>query len=131
MRRPALRARAALVITIVAIASAFPGAQQKPPAQTPQTPVFRSTIDLVHLDVSVLDKDRRPVRGLTAEDFTVLEDGKPQSIVAFTAVDVPENPPTPAAWSGRAPADVQSNEGVQDPDGRLFVVLLDDAMMPP
>jgi VWFA-related protein len=93
--------------------------------------VFRSTVDLVHLDVSVLDKDRNPVRGLTDKDFTITEDDKPQDIVAFTAVDVPENPPKPAAWSGRAPADVQSNEGAADPEGRLFVLLIDDAMIPP
>ena len=50
-------------------------AQQPQPGQKP--PVFRSTVDLVHLDVSVLDKDRRPVRGLTAADFTISEDDKP------------------------------------------------------
>jgi VWFA-related protein len=104
-------------------------------AQQPQTgqkpPVFRSTVDLVHLDVSVLDKDRRPVRGLTDKDFTVSEDDKPQDIVAFTAVDIPENPPKPAIWSGRAPVEVQSNEGSSDPEGRLFVLLLDDALIPP
>lgn len=105
-------------------------AQQQPPAgQKP--PVFRSTVDLVNLDVSVLDKDRRPVRGLTEKDFSVTEDDVRQEIVAFTAVDVPENPPKPAAWSGRAPADVQSNEGSSDADGRLFVLLIDDAMIPP
>jgi len=104
-------------------------AQQPQPGQ--QSPVFRSTVDLVHLDVSVLDKDRRPVRGLTAADFTITEDSSPQDIVAFTAVDVPENPPKPAAWSGRAPADVQSNEGATDPEGRLFVILMDDALIPP
>ena len=95
-----------------------------------QTPVFRTAVDLVHLDVSVLDKNRHPVRGLTAADFTVLEDNKPQGIVAFTAVDVPDDPPEPPVWSTRAPADIQSNDGAQDPEGRLFVLLLDDAMLP-
>jgi VWFA-related protein len=100
--------------------------------QTPagQAPVFKASVDLVHLDVSVLDKNRQPVRGLTEKDFTVVEDGNPQAIVAFSAVDVPANPPKPAAWSYRVAADVQSNEGVEDPEGRLFVVLLDDAMIP-
>ena len=52
------------------------GQQQLPPVQPP---TFRTGVDAVQLDVSVLDKDRRPVRGLTAADFTVLEDGKPTS----------------------------------------------------
>jgi VWFA-related protein len=46
-------------------------------------------------------------------------------------VDVPQNPPKPAIWSGRAPADVQSNEDFDNPEGRLFVLLIDDAMIPP
>ena len=103
-------------------------AQQPQPGQKP--PVFRAGVDLVHLDVSVLDKARHPVRGLTAADFTITEDDRPQDVVAFTAVDVPVNLPAPAAWSGRAPADVQSNEGAADPEGRLFVLLLDDALIP-
>jgi len=107
-------------------------AQLLPPQQQPaQAPVFRATIDLVHLDVSVLDKNRHPVRDLKPLDFTITEDGKPQPIIAFSAVDVPANPPKPAVWSGRAVADVQSNEGMDDPQGRLFVLLMDDAMMPP
>ncbi len=43
-----------------------------------QPPQFRAAVDLVHLDVSVLDRNRRPVRGLSASDFIVLEDGKTQ-----------------------------------------------------
>src|SRR4051794_31980199 len=30
-----------------------------------QTPVFKAGVDLVQLDVSVLDKHRQPIRGLT------------------------------------------------------------------
>ena len=121
--RPSLvTCRLILVICGIGAAAAV-NAQQ-------QAPVFRTAVDLVHLDVSVLDKDRKPVRGLTAADFTIVEDSKPQSIVAFTAVDVPEDRPAPPVWSARAPVDVQTNEGAQDPEGRLFVLLLDDAMIP-
>src|SRR6188508_1935557 len=66
-------------------------------AQSQAPPVFRGSVDLIHFDVSVLDKDRKPIRGLTAADFTVLEDGKPQSVVAFSAVDLPDPPAPPAA----------------------------------
>jgi len=41
---------------------------------------FRTGIDLVRIDVTVLDHNRRPVRGLTGDDFTLLMDGKPQPI---------------------------------------------------
>ena len=44
------------------------GAQTPPPTQSP---TFRAGVDVVQLDVSVLDKNRRPVRGLTAADFTL------------------------------------------------------------
>jgi len=54
-----------------------------------QRSTFRAGVDLVQVDVSVLDKERRPVRGLTAADFTLLEDGKPRTIAAFSAVDLP------------------------------------------
>src|SRR5262245_59672194 len=123
MSRPAVIA-AGCVGVVCTLSAAQQQPEQKPP-------VFRSTVDLVHLDVSVLDKDRRPVRGLTPADFSITQDEKPQDIVAFSAVDVPENPPKPAVWSGRAPADVQTNEGAADPEGRLFVLLLDDALIPP
>ena len=49
-------------------------------AQEAGQPTFRSGIDVVQVDVSVLDRSRVPVRGLTAADFIVLEDGKPRPI---------------------------------------------------
>src|SRR5215472_13500917 len=59
---------------------------------------FRSSADLVQVDVSVLDKDRRAVRGLTAADFTILEDGKPRPVVAFVPVELA----SPVSYEGRA-----------------------------
>jgi VWFA-related protein len=96
-------------------------AQQPPPAPTP---TFRTGVDAVQLDVSVLDKERRPVRGLTAADFTVLDDGKPRQIVAFSAVELPALPPLPAAAAGvdTIQPDVTGNNL---PDGRIVVILID------
>jgi VWFA-related protein len=94
-----------------------------------QQPTFRAGTDVIRVDVSVLDKNRRPVRGLTQADFTILEDGKPQTIVAFAPIDVAEAPPAApsATWIRDVAPDVQTNDL---PDGRLFVLLLDDALIP-
>ncbi|OFW06471.1 MAG: hypothetical protein A3H96_12385 [Acidobacteria bacterium RIFCSPLOWO2_02_FULL_67_36] len=97
-------------------------------AQTPTpAPRFRSGVDLVHLDVSVLDRNRRPVRGLTPADFTILENGKPQQIVAFNAVDIPDPEPPSTPWIRDVAPDVGTNDGVEE--RRLFLLLLDDAMI--
>jgi VWFA-related protein len=92
-----------------------------------QTPVFRSRVDLVELDVSVLDKDRRPIRGLSRADFTVLEDGKPQDIAVFEPIDIPDPEPPPVAWMREVAPDVETNEVRPT---RLWVIVLDDALIP-
>jgi len=51
-------------------------------------PILRSTVNLVVVDVEVTDSSGRPVKGLKASDFTVLEDGKPQRISSFVYADV-------------------------------------------
>lgn len=56
---------------------------QQPPSGTP---TFRLNSSLVFLDVTVLDKQGRPVvTGLTEDDFTITEDSKPQRIFSFEA----------------------------------------------
>src|SRR6476619_222256 len=81
-------------------------------AQLPQTPppTFRIGVDAVQLDVSVLDAQRRPVRGLTAADFTVLEDCKPRRIVQFSAVELPSVVPAAPAVADSVPPDVARND---------------------
>jgi VWFA-related protein len=97
-------------------------AQQPTPAT--QLPTFRTGVDAIQLDVSVLDKDRRPVRGLTAADFTVLEDGKPREVVAFSAVELPAAAPPDTSPSKieTVPPDVTRNDL---PVGRIVVILMD------
>src|SRR5262245_57036772 len=80
-----------------------------------QQPVFRSGATLNIVDVTVTDKQGRTVEGLTAGDFTLTEDGVPQTIsfVAFQRVDsgdaaaLPPAPPPPATDSPRVAPTVQ------------------------
>jgi Ca-activated chloride channel homolog len=48
-----------------------------------QPPVLRVQVDLQPVDVQVKDAHGNDVLGLSAQDFTVLENGKPQSIAFF------------------------------------------------
>jgi VWFA-related protein len=49
-----------------------------------QPPTVRTTSSGVLIDVTILDKDGRPVTDLKPEDFEVTEDGKPQKLVSAT-----------------------------------------------
>jgi Ca-activated chloride channel family protein len=57
-------------------------------AQTPP-PVFVANTDLQSIAVRVVDKQGYDVHGLTASDFTILEEGHPQQIAFFGAEDQP------------------------------------------
>jgi Ca-activated chloride channel homolog len=56
--------------------------QETTPTQS-QAPVLRSEVDLQTVDVQVKDKRGDDVLGLSAKDFSVREDGKPQKIAFF------------------------------------------------
>jgi VWFA-related protein len=86
-----------LLATIPLLGQAAPQAparQGKPPAA--ETPVFRTTTRLVQINVVVHDNHGQPVTDLKQQDFTVLEQGKPQRISFFSmesATAVPAPPP--------------------------------------
>ncbi len=134
-------------------------AQQQPPrpavVQQPNAPLqkqtykFESTTQLVVLNVNAKDKDGKPVEGLKAADFTVTEDGKPQTIKVFEFQRLEENilpapAPAPAAAPVAAPAAppaaaaaVQATITPAKPgeikykDKRLLVLYFDFQGMPP
>jgi Ca-activated chloride channel family protein len=52
-------------------------------------PQFASGVSLVEVYAAVVDREGRPVTNLTKDDFTVLEDGRVQSVSAFASGDFP------------------------------------------
>jgi Ca-activated chloride channel family protein len=67
----------ALVLAAVASVPSVVG--QASPSPQDQTPLFRAGADVVSVDASV-QRDRRPVTGLKAVDFELLDNGVPQEI---------------------------------------------------
>ncbi len=122
-------------LTAVLLASA-PGATAPqsggtgPPPDRAQTarlqPQFRAGVDLVTVDVSVLDANRMPVRGLDVSAFTVFEDGEPQPVVAFAEVDVPGADDMPTGWMRDVAPDVTTNTAA---GSRLVIMIFDDAQV--
>jgi len=75
-------AAAAVALAVAVLGSAASG-------QTPgQPPLFRTAADVVSVDASV-QRDRRPVTGLTTADFELLDNGVPQEITDLAYEKLP------------------------------------------
>ncbi len=59
-------------------------------ASAQKAPVFRAGLDLVNVTVTVRDEKGRLVSDLTAADFVVREDGRPQGLEVFAPAARPE-----------------------------------------
>jgi Ca-activated chloride channel homolog len=68
------------IVTSIVLASMAVGSAQ-------QQPVFRVETDLVSFGVTVIDKRANFQTDLTAEDFEIVEDGKPQTLKYFVRGD--------------------------------------------
>jgi VWFA-related protein len=110
-----MRRIVALILTVSAIAAV-------PPQQIPR---FKSGVDVVQFTVTVLDKDRHPITGLTPSDFEVLVDGKPRPLAAFAAVTLSDDSSTGLSVPPVAP-DVHTNQ--LPAEGRLVVIVMDRSM---
>src|ERR1700682_81552 len=121
--------RAWLSAAVLTVAGSLGAQPPRPPAPSPSPrreppPVtFAVEVGYVEVDAIVTDRVGQPVRDLTREDFTVLEDGKPQTIDLFTQIDLPYKRPEPAA-PRPVPLDVQTN--ARPFEGRVYVIVLDE-----
>jgi len=115
------RSRLAGILALVLTGGALVAGQSGPS----QTPTFRAEVEYVEVDALVTDAEGRFVRDLTADDFEVLEDGRPQKIVNFSLVDIPvERFDRPLYSPVPFEPDVASNE--EPFAGRVYVMVLDD-----
>jgi VWFA-related protein len=100
---PALVARRATRTCAIFLSLLLTAAAQQPkPAANAAAPdddfKISSTTQLVIETVTVKDKSGKSVEGLTAKDFTITEDGAPQTIKFFDYNKLPETPePMPPA----------------------------------
>ncbi len=70
-------------------AARVPPAAASAPEPGAQPQLFRSGTNLVPLNVTVTDTNKQFVKGLTAADFAVFEDGVQQQVQFFEASEVP------------------------------------------
>jgi VWFA-related protein len=119
------RVLSGIVVALLLLTTAS-GQQTRQPASQPQTPTFKVEVEFVEVDVRVTDSNGNFVRDLTKDDFQLLEDGNPQTVAAFSLVDIPVEASSQAVSSSVSiESDVQSNE--RPFDGRVYVMILDDA----
>jgi VWFA-related protein len=128
-------ARAAVVAAVVALLPSAPLAQAPAPPQDGQ-PTFRSGVTAVTTDVITRDKDGRFVSSLTRDDFTVLEDGVPQTITSFALVHGGRTfnmVSTPPQQASAAPEGIvlPTRRVVQDVAGRVVFIFVDDFHIEP
>lgn len=123
----------AAALLLGAAASRDIHAAQAPPAPVPAPPaipqVTGSQVEQVTVDVVVLDRKGVPVRGLRAEDFTVLEEGQRKTLASFDVVDRSVEPAEEPAAPPRVSTNVVSDQ--EAARGRTFIVLFDDLSLTP
>jgi VWFA-related protein len=141
IRTPGRRIRPAVVAGAVLLAASSlsgqtPPSPQAPAAQTPAapaaagqaTPTFTARVDLVSTDVIARDNAGLFVADLKKDDFEVLEDGVPQSVISFTLVHGGRvfnvaQPPPPAPQEGII---LPPTRPAADAAGRILLFVVDD-----
>ena len=91
-------------------------------------PTFPAQVEQVTVDVVVTDRKGEPLTGLKKEDLAVYENGVPQAIASFEAIELPIAPAgTPAP---RPRLSINTSPERRRP-GRTFVIVFDDLHLAP
>lgn len=111
---------AILVATTLAQQPASPPRAQ--PSEEQRRTTFRSGVELLAVDVTVVDREGRPVQGLSPSDFRVELDGKPRTVARAEFIDH-----TASAASAPELADFTSNQtDAAAPEPRTILLVVDD-----
>lgn len=117
---------------VPALLLAASGAAAQTQNQNPQQPApgqpFTTRVELVTTDVVVRDNNGQFIADLKKDDFEVLEDGVPQTVISFSlthggrSYNIAAPPPAPVAEGIILPPTRPTNDAA----GRIFLIFVDD-----
>jgi VWFA-related protein len=112
-----MHARLLVLFAVLAVpalsAQSPPQSASPPPAQPGQQPVFRTGVELLTVDATVVDRDGRQITDLTPAEFEVEVDGDTRPVVSAEYVKMVDDTPIPVG-ARKPPAPVV------DPDAAFF-----------
>ena len=111
-----------VVACCVAASALLHGQEPQPPASDPQTPTFRTGVDVVAVDVAVTDGAGRPVADLRPPDFAVRIDGETRRVVSAELVRIDVEA---AKRQAADPFDPVFTTNQTPPNGRMIMVAVD------
>ena len=122
------------VLAVLLAGVVLSGQEQKPPPAPPATspqppqqpPTFRTSLETVRVDATVVDNDGKPVKTLTADDFVLEEDGALQRIDQFKLLELNGQPAPGDEYSLSVTSRGHAATEVAREDVRVFVVFWDD-----
>ncbi len=122
-----MRPSAWIVVAVVSVPALLPA---QSPTQPPQTPVFRTGIDLLTVDVTVTDSDGRQVTDLGPKDFTIEVDGDARQVVSAEYLRMTEDiivsqVPQPRRAAVAPEQTYFSSNSASRASGRSILVLVD------
>jgi len=119
LSRRQARCACALILAVIGVAAQ---------AQDQRKPDFTTRVELVTTDVVVRDNSGQFIADLKKDDFEVLEDGVPQTVVSFSlthggrSYNIAAPPPAPVAEGILLPP----ARPATDAAGRIFLIFVDD-----
>ena len=110
----------AIVTVLIALSTVGIGGTRPLYAQTDTPPVFRSGVEVMEVDVTVVDGRGMPVRDLRAPEFTVTVDGQPRRVVSAEFIGESSGPKQPAPQR-----DPWVSNNTDRRPGRLIMLVID------
>ena len=124
-----------LMASIAILVAAPAGLLTSGPPALQERPTFRSNSELVVMHVSVRDRGGRYITGLQKDAFTVIDDGKPQTLEMFSAEEVPatvgfliDNSNSMRPNRQRVVASAASFVKSSNPQDEIFVLTFNDVV---
>ena len=110
----------AILSVLIALSMAGPGASDLL-AQSDQAPVFRSGIEVMQVDVTVVDEKGMPVRDLRAPEFNVSVDGQPRRVISAEFI----SSSSALTAEPAKPRDPYVSNNTDRRPGRLIILVID------